>query len=816
VSADEAGVPQRRRTTATSSGFRPLSARTWADIAVLLVLALLGVIGFEPSFGGYSFLIAGLGGLALGAATGILTSMARLGAITTALVALVAYFVIGTAIAVPQQGLFGVVPTLQSLDSLAVGSVYGWADIVTLRTPVGAPQYIAVVPYVATWLVALVSTTLATRWLSSRPRTAWRFAVTLVGPIALYLSGILIGTSEPYQAGIRGAAFAVIALVWLGWRRPNGALVAAAGARRLRNRKLGGTAAVVAVAVLLGGGAGFVIAPPNSERFVLREEVQPPFDPLQYPSPLSGFRHYTKAAVDEVLFTVSGLQKGDTIRLATMDSFTGKLWDVTGPETETNGSGSFSLVGRTLPKQSFITPEARRHVMFTIKDYQDVWLPSIGYPTALTFESGTAKNDGDDLRYNEATGTAVLTTGLHKGDSYQMNALVQKVLTPDELANVQTAAVQLPPVVSSPDIVTSKAQDFAGKATTPIAQLEAIRNKLVTSGFLSHGRASDAVPSRAGHGADRINDLLERTQMVGDQEQYSSAFALMARSLGYPARVVMGFAPKIADGQGTVKVTGNDVTAWVEVAFAKDGWVAFNPTPKETDIPQAQLPQPQSEPQPQVRQPPRSEKHDDQVLTPVSLDDSRVKNNKSPFAIPGWVLTLGLSVFIPALLFFGPLLVIAGIKERRRKKRRDVASGDAKAAGAWDEMLDRYSELGFAVPGKTTRVHIADELQGQLPDDASIRLRTIAVSTDDAVFSGLQIDEQRSDAVWTEALAAVELAREAVSGTRRLLSWFRVRSARDWATRMATTVSGASRASTASPGSGRKAASRHSQDGQVQ
>jgi transglutaminase-like putative cysteine protease len=762
-----------------------LTGRTWTDIAVLLVLALLGVIGFEPSFGGYSFLIAGLGGLAVGTATALAATVARLGVIATTLLAVVAYFLFGTAIAVPQQGFFAVLPTLQSLDSIAVGSVYGWADIVTLRTPIDAPQYIAVVPYVATWLVALVSVTLATRWLARRPRAAWRFAVVLIGPVALYLTGILIGTNEPYQAGIRGAAFAVIALVWLGWRRPGGTSVADAGARRLRNRKLGGTAVVVAAAVVLGGGLGFAFAPPNKERFVLREEIQPPFDPLQYPSPLAGFRHYTKRVTDDVLFTVSGLQKGDTIRLATMDSFTGKLWNVTGPETATDGSGSFSLVGRTMPKQSFVTPEKRRNVVFTIEDYQDVWVPSIGYPTALDFEAGTAKNSGDNLRYNDATGTTVLTSGLHDGDRYEMNALVQKVLSPDELANVQTAAVALPPVVASPDIVTAKAQEFAGKATTPITQLEAIRQKLVTSGFLSHGRASDSVPSRAGHGADRVNELLERTQMVGDQEQYSSAFALMARSLGYPARVVMGFAPKIADGQRTVKVTGDDVTAWVEVAFAKEGWVAFNPTPKETDIPQAQTPQPQSEPQPQVRQPPRSEKHDDQVLTPVSLDDSRVKDKNSLFALPAWAIAIGLSVLIPALLFFGPLLIIAWFKQRRLRRRRQAERGDLRVAGAWDELLDRYSELGYAVPLKTTRIHVAGTLQQQLPADAPQSLRGIATSTDEAVFSGLDIDGDHSEGVWTVAVGALEVACGAVSGARRLLSRFRIRSAREWVGRLA-------------------------------
>ena len=178
----------------------------------------------------------------------------------------------------------------------------------------------------------------------------------------------------------------------------------------------------------------------------------------------------------------------------------------------------------------------------------------------------------------------------------------------------------------------------------------------------------------------------------------------------------------------------------------------------------------------------------------------------------GFTVTVTLTNTGPEAI--GPLLVIAGIKERRRKKRRDAATGDARAAGAWDEMLDRYSELGYAVPGKTTRVHVADELQDQLPDDAPIQLRTIAVSTDEAVFSGLQIDEQHSEAVWTEALAAVELAHEAVSGVRRLLSRFRIRSARDWAARVSradgsgsapVTAPAGRRAARPRPGARRKA-----------
>ena len=761
-------------TTSRGPGRLPITGRTWTDVAVLLVLVLLGVIGFEPSFGGYGFLVAGLGGLALGAATGILAAVFRLNVLLTELAAVVGYFLFGSALAVQGQAIAGFLPSLQSLASLAVGSVYGWADIVTLRTPIGAPEYIAVVPYFASWIVALVSTSLATRWIAQKPRTAWRFGIALIGPVALYVAGILIGTDEPYEAGLRGVVFAILALIWLGWRRPNAAAVAPGGANRLRNRKLAGTAIIVGGAVLLGGGAGFWLAPANDERFVLRDEIEPPFDPLQYPSPLSGFRHYTKQVTDEQLFTVSGLQPGDVVRLATLDSFTGKLWTVTGPETATNGSGSFALVGREIPAQKFVTPEVRKDVTVTIETYDDVWLPSVGYLTDLQFTGGDAENEGDNLRYNNSTGTAVLTSGLHEGDSYTLSAIEQRVLTPADLETASTASIELPPVTGIPDLATSKAQEFAGSATTPAAQLQAIQLSLTENGFLSHGRASDSTPSRAGHGADRVTELFSRLQMIGDQEQYASAFALMARSLGYPSRVVMGFAPEVTGDEPSITVTGDDVTAWVEVAFDGIGWVAYNPTPDETDIPQAQVPKPQSEPQPQVRQPPRSESDEDDLLTPVELEESDEDDNGDPFVLPGWVWAIGLSLLIPAAIIFIPLIIIAAIKVRRARRRREAERGPDQVAGAWQEMLDQYAELGFDVPKRSTRLMIAERLEAQLADQP-VRLRSLAAAADEAVFDGQEVDPERSEKVWNEALAATAVAREAVTRARRILSLYRIR-----------------------------------------
>ncbi|MCS0500347.1 transglutaminase domain-containing protein [Protaetiibacter mangrovi] len=787
MTAAEAG--RATSPAATHGGTAMPSARTWVDVAVLLTLAVLGVLGFAPSYGGYSFLLAGMGGLVLGAATGILTTVFRLGGLLTVAVALVGYVIAGPALAVPSQTIVGVVPTLQSLASVAIGTVYGWADLLTLSTPVGAPAYIAVVPYAASWIVALVSTLLATRWLARRPRSAWRFAIAVLPAFALYLTGILVGTAEAYQAGIRGVVFAVLVLLWLGWRRPVGG-VAASAVGTLRTRKIVGSALVVVVAVVLGGGAGFWFSPAQDQRFVLRDEIEPPFDPLDYPSPLAGFRHFTKQATDEDLFTATGLEAGDRIRMATLDAYTGKLWNVTGADASSGGSGSYELVGRSLPAAAFVTPVPHPEVEVTIEGYDDVWVPGVGYPDDFELTGGPSAGLSDELRYNASTGSMVLTTGLREGDSYRLDAVTQEAPGLDQLDDVPVASVELPPVEDVPDIVTAKAQEWAGSAGSPAAQLEAIRQVLVTQGFLSHGRASDSAPSRAGHGADRMSEMLEQPQMIGDEEQYSSLFALMARSLGFPARVVMGFAPEVPEGGGAVTVTGDDVTAWVEVAFDGVGWVPFDPTPDETDIPQDQVPKPQSEPQPQVRQPPRADKEPEDLLTPVELEKQDDDEDDLPFVLPGWVYGVGIGLLALAALVFLPVLIIAGLKGRRMRRRRTGGTAD-QAAGAWEELADRYSELGYLVPPRHTRSMLATRLEGQFPageQQAAPRLRVLATETDELVFSGRVPEEAEADALWTAALRAVDAAHDAATPRTRLLARYRVRAARDLAARLTTTA----------------------------
>ena len=62
-------------------------------------------------------------------------------------------------------------------------------------------------------------------------------------------------------------------------------------------------------------------------------------------------------------------------------------------------------------------------------------------------------------------------------------------------------------------------------------------------------------------------------------EQFASTFAVMARTLGIPSRVAVGFTPGELNGDGSYSVFGKNAHAWPEVWFDGIGWVDFEPTP---------------------------------------------------------------------------------------------------------------------------------------------------------------------------------------------------------------------------------------------
>lgn len=78
---------------------------------------------------------------------------------------------------------------------------------------------------------------------------------------------------------------------------------------------------------------------------------------------------------------------------------------------------------------------------------------------------------------------------------------------------------------------------------------------------------------------DAVWDFL--TQRTGYCVQYASAMAVMARTLGIPTRLAVGFLPGRPSDEvrGQYVVSGRQAHAWPELYFAGAGWVRFEPTP---------------------------------------------------------------------------------------------------------------------------------------------------------------------------------------------------------------------------------------------
>lgn len=79
---------------------------------------------------------------------------------------------------------------------------------------------------------------------------------------------------------------------------------------------------------------------------------------------------------------------------------------------------------------------------------------------------------------------------------------------------------------------------------------------------------------------DHPVDAFILRERSGHCELYASALALMARSLGIPARVVSGYRGGVWDeGDRSYTVTNDMAHLWTEIYFPDVGWMPFDPSP---------------------------------------------------------------------------------------------------------------------------------------------------------------------------------------------------------------------------------------------
>ncbi|MBT2495377.1 transglutaminase domain-containing protein [Microbacterium sp. ISL-59] len=728
--------------TAPATASATLTPRRWIlDLGATALLVATSMVGFWPTFAGPSFLPAVIGGILLGLAIAAVATWRRWGILIIAGLTVAAYFVFGAAFALPQTAILGFIPTLETLQKLALGTVTAWKQMLTTVAPVAAADGHLIVPF----LLALVVTTLTASLALRLSQVAW----ALLPAGVLLMLVIALGTPEPAFPLVQGLVFAVVSMSWLALRQlwaPQNMAVSVSEldpsrASHMRTRRLLAGVAVLAVA----GGAGVAtaaVATPAQPRHVFRDVIIPPFDIRDYPSPLQAFRKNVRDEAEETLFTVQGLPKGARIRTAVMDQFDGMVYNVTdgGPTS----SSAFA------PLRSNMAPEAEGvpvTLKFEIDEYRGVWMPTAGELSEIRFDGDRAEDLRRGTFVNTVTGTAVATPKLTGGDEYAVDAVMPSEPDDEQLAEVAFGKVSMPKPSNVPEELTSLAAETVAGAETPIEQVRALETFLSEGGFFSHGLEGEVL-SRAGHTAERISTLVGADQMIGDDEQYAVAMALLAGQLDIPARVVMGYYPDEEQaGEAVFTATGDNVHAWVEVNFEGVGWMTFNPTPPEDQVPNDQNTKPRVDPKPQVLQPPPPPQ--EPVDLPPTLPDDRESEDESLnlAGIIGAILLIGgISLAVIAVLA-SPFIVIGAWKAAKRRSRRAAARTSDRISGGWDELTDRAVDYGARLAPGGTRIEEAAVVASSLTVP---QVTELAERADAEVFGPAEPSPQDVESFWHE------------------------------------------------------------------
>ena len=723
-----------------ATGLRPRRADL-VDTAFVVGLCLLGLIGFRTSFGGLVWLWAGGFGLALGLLLAWVTVATRqLAAVVVLLTALVAVLFAGPVL--PDTAVAGLIPTPATVVALLEGGLRGWIRLLSVVPPVGSTYHLLAVPYLAALLVSVLALSLARRcpW----PATA------LLPPALLMVLTVLFGTDEPAAPVLQGAAFAAVAVGWLAVQRSRQTRIVTPGRT---SRRLVAGLGLLAVAA----GGGWLVGPylpgvADTDRYTLREDLTPPFDPKDYPSPLAAFRRYATKDKDTTLLGVSGLPIGSRVRIGTMDEYDGLVWSVAGGSGPSAGSsGWFEKVGESIPRsreeRSTVRDDDKQRdatVQVQVKAFSGVWLPDAGSVGRITFTGPRAAQLQDSFRYNRATHTAAVPIGLAPGDGYTMDVLLPGVRPLTTLTGRGLVRITQPDNHNVPDEVTGYASDHLTDIEGALPRVLALQ-KLMQQGFYSDGKDGEAM-SLPGHGASRMRTLYDQTlNLIGDDEQYAAGTALLLRSVGLPSRVVMGF--KVSE-EHPRELKGSDATAWVEVPVDGYGWVPVDVTPDENRKINDQTPRPKRVPHPQAQpQPPQ----------PVVAPDPDVQadqNNRRPQRKPPLldsrtmlILVVALSVLVPLALVGAAVGTILGIKGGRRKRRRIRGAPSTRFAGGWYQITDLARDLGTPVPPHATRKEGAYQLSERYDRPGVVAL---AERADAGVFAPGDPSDEQVNAFWEE------------------------------------------------------------------
>jgi transglutaminase-like putative cysteine protease len=327
------------------------------------------------------------------------------------------------------------------------------------------------------------------------------------------------------------------------------------------SRKLTLLTALPAILVTIGLGAvaASAVAPrlPGAGEEALIDTRNRQSSVTEVLNPLVDIRARMKNRGNSELFTMQSSDGPHYWRAISLPKFDGNSW------SQAQNEGIRAMGNRTGEVLAGGAPVTQ---VLTVKGARGNLIPAAYHPVQVA---------PDDVFWAAGTQTLVLPdTDLQKGDQVLITSLVPE-LSPDRL---RAATSNGPPTdfdylflpSGLPDTARNAALQVTENAATPFDRALALQS------YFQDNFTYD-LNVQLGNSNDAIDAFLRDRR--GFCQQFAGTFAVMARSIGLPARVAVGFTPGDFGTDGVYHVYGRHAHAWPEVWFDGIGWVAFEPTP---------------------------------------------------------------------------------------------------------------------------------------------------------------------------------------------------------------------------------------------
>ena len=650
---------------------------TWTDVAVILLVMATTLSILDDTFADRSYLIAGMVPVALLLAMALVSVPLHEGGWWYSLGALIVFSPLGALVALREPGPY-LVPTIDTMSSLLGSAAGAPTTLVSTVPPVDPTGVVMLVPFMIGFLVAMPAAWFALG--TTRP-----FAPVL--PLVLGLAATVpVGVLVPSLLVPRGVVIATLLVAW-GTQRAR-RRESSAGASR--ESLLGATTAVVTVALMSGVAVLLVPDDNESDRVLLRGDdntslVAGAASPLLQPD-REGFK---------LLFKAKGVPDGRRLRFAVLDLYDGERWV---PAEESPGSEGYGTFKRIGPEVASL--HTGRTVVVRIRmqaAYVSDWLPLLGELTSIDLDWNPGLTAVSDLRYNQATGSAIVLGGVDPRDSYSFEAvLTDETITRRDPTRDPDDGQRQPAGASIDDLL----RPFQRDELLPLERVLLLARYLRQTGSARKGLDAAQAPDDLGRG------MLGSRRMSGTPYQYSALMALGASRLGVPARLVTG-----AEVGARGLVHNVDVESWVELQFADGTWRTLDPrryVGSRSDGPGTESDD----------LAPADRFVKDQIVRAAQGRDREIrppKGSSNPDGTPAdesrpaWQAAL-LAVSMIAIAVLAALVLVPAIKAVRRRRRRRTPSWSGVYVNGWQEVLDAARDRGTPVPETWSRLAQASAL----------------------------------------------------------------------------------------------------------